>query len=227
MHRLSGWRYCYQYNSLETFCSIQAAIDDPQTVNGHILVATAGTYAEILNITKQVELRGPNYGIAGTGSRVSEAIIVPPYEINLSGSPREWSTDPLITIAANNVKIDGFKVDNWYDCGQKEILLQTNALLLNKKKKQTLSKKNMHNCIVIEPVHIGKNTVLKNCIIGPNATIGDNTTIYDSIIRDSIIGQYTKLNDVVLFNSLIGSDSAIWGSSQSLNIGDNTELDLR
>ena len=96
--------------TLETFCSIQAAIDDPQTVNGHILVATAGTYAEILNITKQVELRGPNYGIAGTGSRVSEAIIVPPYEINLSGSPREWSTDPLITIAANNVKIDGFKI---------------------------------------------------------------------------------------------------------------------
>lgn len=146
---------------------------------------------------------------------------------NIKNKNEFYLTDGLQRMIEQGVKIDGFKVDNWYDCGQKEILLQTNALLLNKKKKTSVSKKNLHNCIVIEPVHIGKNTVLKNCIIGPNATIGDNTTIYDSIIRDSIIGQYAKLNDVVLFNSLIGSDSVIWGSSQSLNIGDNTELDLR
>ncbi len=136
-------------------------------------------------------------------------------------------TDGLQGMIKLGVKFKGFKVDNWYDCGQKEVLLQTNALLLKKKKKLISNRKNLINCIVNEPVFVAKNVIIKNSIIGPNVTIGENASIYDSIIRDSIIGSYTKLNDVVLFNSLIGSDSEIWGSSQTLNIGDNTELDLR
>ncbi len=136
-------------------------------------------------------------------------------------------TDGLQGMIQQGVKFKGFKVDNWYDCGQKEVLLQTNALLLKKKKKLVSNRKNLINCIINEPVFVGKNVVIKNSIIGPNVTIGENASIFDSIIRDSIIGSYTKLNDVVLFNSLIGSDSEIWGSSQTLNIGDNTELDLR
>ncbi|MCC6570320.1 MAG: NTP transferase domain-containing protein [Chitinophagales bacterium] len=147
---------------------------------------------------------------------------------NIRSKKNEFTlTDGLQRMIESGVVFQGFKVDNWYDCGQKEILLQTNALLLKRRKKSPSYKKNLHNCIIVEPVHIGKNSTIKNCIIGPNVTIGENAAICDSIIRDSIIGSYTKLNDVVLFNSIIGSDSEIWGSSQSLNIGDNTELDLR
>ena len=145
---------------------------------------------------------------------------------NIRNKNEFYLTDALQGMIVRGIKMEGFKVDNWYDCGQKEILLKTNALLL-KKRRQPTYKKNLHNCIINPPVFIGKNTVIKNSIIGPNVTIGDDTSICDAIIRDSIIGNYTKLNDVVLFNSLVGSDSLIWGSSQSLNIGDNTELDLR
>ncbi|MEZ5054969.1 MAG: sugar phosphate nucleotidyltransferase [Chitinophagales bacterium] len=146
---------------------------------------------------------------------------------NIRNKNEFYLTDGLQEMLNRGVEMTGFKVDNWFDCGQKEVLLKTNALLLSKKKKVAISKKKLQNCIIIEPIHIGKNAVIKNSIIGPNVTIGDDASIYDSIIRDTIIGDYTKLNDVVLFNSLIGSDSVIWGSSQSLNIGDNTELDLR
>ncbi len=146
---------------------------------------------------------------------------------NLRNNNEFYLTDGLQGMIQRGVNMQGFKVDNWYDCGQKEILLKTNALLLSKKKRRPALKKNLDNCIVIEPIHIGKNASLKNCIIGPNVTVGDDATIHDSIIKDSIIGSYTKLNNVILFNSIIGSDSVIWGSSQSLNIGDNTELDLR
>jgi glucose-1-phosphate thymidylyltransferase len=47
-----------------------------------------------------------------------------------------------------------------------------------------------------------------------------------SILRDSIIGSYTNLFEVVLDNSLIGSDASVKGLSRSLNIGDNTEIDF-
>jgi glucose-1-phosphate thymidylyltransferase len=57
-------------------------------------------------------------------------------------------------------------------------------------------------------------------------TIGNNTTIRSSIVKDSIIGSYTALDEVVLDNSLIGSDAAVKGMSRTLNIGDNTERDF-
>lgn len=136
-------------------------------------------------------------------------------------------TDAISTLIKNGVVIDGFKVDNWYDCGQKEILLQTNALLLKQKKKQKIANKNIINTIIVEPVIIGKKTKIVNSIIGPNVTIGDDAIIADSIIKDSIIGSYTNLNGIMLYNSLIGNDTEIKGSAQSLNIGDNTALDLR
>ena len=63
-------------------------------------------------------------------------------------------------------------------------------------------------------------------IIGPHVAIGANTTIAHSIVRDSIIGSYTNLYEVVLDNSLIGSDASVKGLSRSLNIGDNTEIDF-
>jgi glucose-1-phosphate thymidylyltransferase len=56
--------------------------------------------------------------------------------------------------------------------------------------------------------------------------IGANTSIKHSIVRDSIIGSYTNLYEVVLDNSLIGSDASVKGLSRSLNIGDNTEIDF-
>ncbi|MCG8399786.1 hypothetical protein LWS67_25180, partial [Bacillus atrophaeus] len=62
------------------------------------------------------------------------------------------------------------------------------------------------NSILIPPVSIGTGCVIKNSIIGPNVSIGANTTIQFSTVRDSIIGSYTNLYEVVLDNSLIGSD---------------------
>jgi glucose-1-phosphate thymidylyltransferase len=76
-------------------------------------------------------------------------------------------------------------------------------------------------------VSIAEGCVIKNSIIGPNVTIGEHTKIEFSIIKNSIIGSYAELEDVLLHGSIIGNDAFVRGSSQSLNIGDNTEIDLR
>lgn len=62
----------------ESFCSIQSAIDDLDTLNGHTLDVGPGTYIEAITINKSLTINGPNVGIAGdSGSRVSEATILP------------------------------------------------------------------------------------------------------------------------------------------------------
>lgn len=202
-------------------------VEDPRKFG----VAEFDTEGNIIHVVEKPAIPKSNMALVGLYKIKEFDVLVRSLEYNIRNNIRSnnefYLTDGLQGMISRGVKMQGLKVDNWYDCGQKEILLKINALLLGKRKKIPSYKKNLHNCIIVEPIHIGKNATIKNCIIGPNVTIGDNASISDSIIRDSIIGNYTKLNDVVLFNSLIGSDSVIWGSSQSLNIGDNTELDLR
>ncbi|HMS33345.1 MAG TPA: right-handed parallel beta-helix repeat-containing protein, partial [Ignavibacteria bacterium] len=45
-------------NTSESFCSIQAAIDDAQTLNGHVLNVASGTFNESVVINKEVTIKG-------------------------------------------------------------------------------------------------------------------------------------------------------------------------
>lgn len=82
-------------NTGNTYCSVQAAIDDPLTLNGHTLVASAGTYAENITINKNLTINGPNAGIAGNGIRSAEAII---------------ENSKVSIPGGNTVVFDGFKI---------------------------------------------------------------------------------------------------------------------
>jgi glucose-1-phosphate thymidylyltransferase len=136
-------------------------------------------------------------------------------------------TDAIDCMIKQGAKVKPCKVQNWFDCGKKETLLVTNATLL-KKFGHSISADNspFENTIIIPPVSIAAGCNISNSIIGPNAAIGEKVTINYSIIKDSIIGAYSNLLDILLSQSLIGSDTNVRGESRSLNIGDNTEIDL-
>jgi glucose-1-phosphate thymidylyltransferase len=134
-------------------------------------------------------------------------------------------TDALDCMLQMGARFQSFKVENWFDCGRKETLLESNALLLKKFAPKTESNQ-FENTVIISPVSIGAGCVIKNSIIGPNVSIGENTTIDYSIVKDSIIGSFSNLFDIVLDDSVIGSDTNLRGETRSLNIGDNTSIDL-
>lgn len=135
-------------------------------------------------------------------------------------------TDGIMNVINDGVKIKTIKVNNWFDCGKKEILLETNTKLLDDEGYASANLPVFDNTIVINPVAIGDNCTIKNSIIGPHVTIGDNVQINYSIVKNSIIGNYASIDDVLLTESIVGNDAAIKGHSQSLNIGDNTEIDF-
>jgi glucose-1-phosphate thymidylyltransferase len=126
----------------------------------------------------------------------------------------------------SGAKFKPFKVQNWFDCGKKESLLQSNAILLKKFGGLIAETNSFENTIFLPPVSIGEGCDIKNSIIGPNVAMGESTIVNFSIVKDSIIGSFSKLYDVVLDDSLIGSDTEIRGETRSLSIGDNTEIDL-
>jgi glucose-1-phosphate thymidylyltransferase len=135
-------------------------------------------------------------------------------------------TDALDCMLQKGVKIKPFKVESWFDCGRKETLLESNATLLKKFARKAESEYQFENTVIIPPVSIGDGCDIKNSIIGPNVTIGESTTINYSIIRNSIIGSFSNLFDIVLEASIIGSDTGLRGETRTLNIGDNTNIDL-
>jgi len=135
-------------------------------------------------------------------------------------------TDALECMIQSGAKMKSFKVQNWFDCGKKETLLQSNATLLKKFGGKVLNQEKFENTIIIPPVSIGEGCDIKNSVIGPNVTVGDSTVLNYTIVKDSIIGSFSKLYDVVLDDSLIGNDTVIKGETRSLSIGDNTDIDL-
>ena len=135
-------------------------------------------------------------------------------------------TDALDCMIQQGVQFRSFKVANWFDCGKKESLLQSNAIMLKKFGVNIKEPNDFENTIIVPPVSIGEGCKIKNSVIGPNVAIGEHSTINRAIIKDSIIGAYTNLHEIVLDNSLIGSDAEVRGVSRNLNIGDNTAIDL-
>ncbi len=135
-------------------------------------------------------------------------------------------TDALECMIQSGAKVQAFKIQNWFDCGRKETLLESNATLLKKFGGRALEEDLYENTIIVHPVDIAHGCDIRNSVIGPNVSIGEHTTINHGIIKDSIIGSYSKLVDIVLKNSLIGSDAEVRGVSRNLNIGDNTAIDL-
>lgn len=135
-------------------------------------------------------------------------------------------TDALDFMIKRGASFKAFKVRDWYDCGKKNTLLECNAILLRKSGGNVKSNHEYKGNIIIPPVSIAPNCTISESIIGPHVAIGANTKIVKSIVRESIIGSYTNLFDVVLDSSLIGSDASVKGLSRSLNIGDNTEIEF-
>lgn len=134
-------------------------------------------------------------------------------------------TDALSQLVQRGAKVRAFQVGNWYDCGNKASLLESNAVLL----KRVVSIQPgyaFNNTIIIPPVSIAPGCDISNSIIGPDVSIGERTIIKSSIISDSIIGSFSQLETAVLNHSVVGSDSYLKGLSQSLNIGDSTEIDF-
>lgn len=133
-------------------------------------------------------------------------------------------TDALMKLIKDGAKFNTFEVDNWFDCGKKEILLETNATLLKRAKHHEPDQSKYPNTIFIPPVYVGENCKISNSIIGPDVSIGDNAIINYSIIKNSILGPYSHLENAILHESLIGNDAVLIGMSQSLNLGDSTEI---
>ncbi|MDG2052696.1 MAG: sugar phosphate nucleotidyltransferase [Flavobacteriaceae bacterium] len=119
-------------------------------------------------------------------------------------------------------------VDEWMDCGNKEVTIETNRRMLgflNQNKEALVSDNvNLINSKIIEPCFIGEGVILKNSTVGPFASIGANTIIEDSNVKNSIIQTHTLIKNAILDNAMIGNYATYDGNFTNVSLGDYSAL---
>ena len=135
-------------------------------------------------------------------------------------------TDVLNEMLKQGVEFDLVTADHWLDVGNGEVLLNSNSLLLKKYGGFIAPTARIENSVIVEPVYIADNCEIINAIVGPDVSLGVNTRIENSIITNGIIGSFSKLDTMKLSEFVIGSDSSLKGASQTITVGDNTEIDF-
>ncbi|RIV44578.1 sugar phosphate nucleotidyltransferase [Flagellimonas pelagia] len=121
------------------------------------------------------------------------------------------------------------KVDEWMDCGNKNVTVETNQRMLGfleREGENMISDSvTLENANIIEPCYIGENVVLKNTTVGPYVSIGNNTVLENSTVKNSIIQNESKIYNANLDNAMIGNYVVFNGNFESISIGDYSVLE--
>lgn len=137
-------------------------------------------------------------------------------------------TDALDNMLKKGNKFTLGKVDEWMDCGNKTVTVQTNSKTLGFEKsnlKEMPNSSKIVNSLIIEPCFIGENVLIENSKIGPYVSVGNNTKIRNSNIDNSLIQEDTRINHGNLTNSMVGNHAKYYGISRNISLGDYSVLD--
>jgi glucose-1-phosphate thymidylyltransferase len=138
-------------------------------------------------------------------------------------------TDGLENMKEKGMKFVPGKVDEWMDCGNKNVTVETNSRMLGFLKSDGVNlvsnSVHMENSTVIPPCFIGENVVLKNCTVGPYVSLGNNTVVENTIIKNSLVQTHAVIKNAILDNGMIGNHAAFNGKFTSISIGDYSVIE--
>ena len=134
-----------------------------------------------------------------------------------------YLTDAFQYMIDHGAKLQVIDVEGWYDAGQLETFLETNRVMLEKGRARhpaTLG----DGAQVVEPVYIEDGVTITHSTVGPNVSISAGSVIEHSEVRDTVVGERTRLVRCRLHDALIGSDVKLTGVIGAGSIGDSTEV---
>jgi glucose-1-phosphate thymidylyltransferase len=121
-------------------------------------------------------------------------------------------------------------VDEWMDCGNKAITLETNSKMLgflaaDNEEQLVHDSVVLESSNIIEPCFIGAGTVLRNTTVGPHVSIGKDCVIEDSSVKNSLIQNRTTIKIANLDEAMIGNHVRYNGKFTKISIGDYTQME--
>ncbi len=138
-------------------------------------------------------------------------------------------TDGLENLKQKGMKFVPGKVDEWMDCGNKNVTVETNSRMLG-----FLHNDGIHlvdfgvkleNATIIPPCYIGEDVILVNATVGPNVSLGNGCHVVDSSIKNSLVQTHSHIKNANLDNAMIGNHACFDGKFTSISIGDYSVLE--
>ncbi|HJQ20438.1 MAG TPA: sugar phosphate nucleotidyltransferase [Gemmatimonadaceae bacterium] len=138
-----------------------------------------------------------------------------------------YLTDAFQYMVEKGAKLRVVDVEGWYDAGKLDTLIETNRVMLEKRKMARKPANLSADAKIVEPVYIEDGVTIHRSTVGPNVSIGAGTVIEDSKIRDSIVGTKSRLAKTELHDSLVGDEVVMEGFRGDATIGDHSEIRMR
>jgi glucose-1-phosphate thymidylyltransferase len=135
-----------------------------------------------------------------------------------------YLTDAFQYMVDKGAKLRVEDVEGWYDAGKLDTLLETNQIMLEKRKMARRPKDLPGDAKIVEPVYIEDGVSIRRSTVGPNVSIGAGTVIEDSTVRNAIIGKRSRLVRSQLHDALVGDEVVIEGFEGSATVGSHSEL---
>ncbi len=139
-----------------------------------------------------------------------------------------------LTTALENMRAKGLRfvpkqVDEWLDCGNKNITVSTHQRVLARDTKSELLAASavVENSTIIQPCHIEDNVIIRNSVVGPYVSIGRGTKVVGCVVNNSVVQCDSELLNMNIHDSMIGSHTKLSGQSYDLSIGDYNTLEVK
>ena len=125
-------------------------------------------------------------------------------------------------LSQKNIQMKCFNIDQWYDCGTLDSILDTNKKILQKNK--TFAPDQITGSEIIHPVYVAADAKISISRIGPNVSIASGVSLENSQVSNSIIDQNSCLKNCNLKDSLIGRNTFLEGANGKLMLGNDATL---
>ncbi|MGH2665319.1 sugar phosphate nucleotidyltransferase [Flavobacterium sp.] len=138
-------------------------------------------------------------------------------------------TDGLENMKQKGMKFVPGKVDEWMDCGNKNVTVETNSRMLGflHQDGHDMVSANLksENSTIIPPCFIADDVILINAVVGPNVSLGRGTHVVESTIKNSLVQTHAHIRNAKLDNAMIGNHATFDGAFTSISIGDYSVLE--
>jgi glucose-1-phosphate thymidylyltransferase len=132
-------------------------------------------------------------------------------------------TDALDRLLKNDNVFKKATVDEWMDCGTLPAWLDTSGKIVEKEYEE-VDESQFEGTTINPPVYIGDEVELKNCTIGPNASIAAGSKLTNSTVENSLIQEYSSLQDCEIKGCTIGRHTELKDVDQEVHLGDHSKI---
>ena len=149
---------------------------------------------------------------------------------NVMNGGEYQTNDGILRMMAEGRIFKTGTVDEWMDCGNKTVTLETNTRMLgflkaDAEEQLVANSVELINSKIIEPCYIGENVKLINSTIGPNVSVGNDCVFENTTVKNSLIQNQTTIKNANLDEAMIGNHVKYNGDFTKISIGDYSALE--